>query len=313
MNILFYHPFFDSNGWIPLIQNQLPEATVYEYCAGQNLPADYALIWKPTHEMLAHRHDLKAIFALGAGVDAILDQLKDIPDLLPKNVSLYRLEDAGMAIQMQEYTAAIVMRYFRRFDEYYQQQLIQQWRFLPSHQYDKFIIGIMGLGVLGSQVAIYLTRLGFKVKGWSHSLKSISGIDSYSHDQLDTFLSGTKVLINLLPSTEQTQGILNKQLFSKLADEAYLINIARGKHLVEEDLLSAIASKQIKAATLDVFHQEPLQKDHPFWTNKAITITPHISALTKSDIAIPQIIEKIRRIEKGEKVIEGLIDLNKGY
>ncbi|WP_392561428.1 glyoxylate/hydroxypyruvate reductase A [Orbus sturtevantii] len=313
MNILFYHPFFNSNDWIPLIQQQLPEAIVYPYCAGQNPPADYALIWKPNHEMLAHRHDLKAIFALGAGVDAILDQLQQTPDLLPKNVPLYRLEDAGMALQMQEYTIAIVMRYFRRLDEYYQQQIMQQWRFLPPHQYDQFIIGVMGLGVLGAQVAKRLASLGFKVKGWSYSLKSIAGIDCYHHDQLDIFLSGTKLLINLLPSTQETQGILNKQLFCKLADDSYLINIARGKHLVKADLLSAISSNKIKAATLDVFAQEPLPKDDSFWDNKAITITPHISALTKAEIAVPQIIEKIHRIERGEKVVEGLIDFNKGY
>lgn len=313
MDILFYHPLFDSKAWIPLIKQQLPEAIIHQYYLGENLPADYALIWKPTYEMLGHRNTLKAIFALGAGVDAILDQLPQTPGLLPKNVPLYRLEDAGMALQMQEYTVATVMRYFRRLDEYQKLQQNQQWQFLSPHQYDQFTIGVMGLGILGAKVAQSLNNMGFNVKGWSRSTKSIAGIKCYNSDQLHSFLSGTKLLINLLPSTPETQGILNSELFAMLADESYLINIARGKHLVEEDLLSAIENKKIKAATLDVFCHEPLAKDHPFWTNQNITVTPHVSAITQPNIAIPQIIEKIHRIERGEHVTEGLVDLKKGY
>lgn len=313
MDILFYHPSFDSDDWIPLLKKQLPNAVIHQYFVGENPPADYALIWKPTVDMLGHRHELKAIFALGAGVDAILEPLPQTPNLLPTNVPLYRLEDAGMALQMQEYTLATVMRYFRRLDEYQQLQLNQQWQFLAPHKYDEFVIGVMGLGILGAKVAQNLNRIGFKVKGWSQSIKSIMGVECYGSDQLNSFLSGTKLLINLLPSTPETQWILNSELFAKLVDESYLINIARGKHLVEDDLLLAIKNRKIKAATLDVFYHEPLAKNHAFWTNNAITITPHISALTQPDIAITQIVEKIKRIERGEFVNEGLIDLNKGY
>lgn len=313
MDILFYHPFFDSKAWIPLIKKQLPEAIVHQYCIGVNPPADYALIWQPTYEMLGQRNTLKAIFTLGAGVDAILEQLPKTPGLLPKNVPLYRLEDAGMALQMQEYTVATVMRYFRRLDEYQKLQQNQQWQFIAPHQYDQFTIGVMGLGILGAKVAQCLNNMGFKVKGWSRSTKSIVGIKCYNSDQLHSFLSGTKLLINLLPSTPETQGILNTKLFTMLADEAYLINIARGKHVIEDDLLLAVKNKKIKAATLDVFCHEPLGKDHPFWTNESITITPHISAITQPSIAIPQIIEKIHRIERGEHVTEGLVDFKRGY
>ncbi|WP_392558980.1 2-hydroxyacid dehydrogenase [Orbus mooreae] len=313
MDILFYHPSADSNDWIARIMAQLPNANVYTYHQGATQTADYALVWDPTREILSHQDNLKGIFILGAGVDKILNQQKRMPGLLPQNVPLYRLEDAGMALQMQEYAIASVMRYFRRLDEYYQQQQHKQWHVLSAHSYEEFVIGVMGLGVLGEQVATRLAALGFKVKGWSRSKKSIDHVDCYSQNQHDEFISGTKLLINLLPCTPQTQGILNKSLFTKLEDGAYLINLARGNHVVEEDLLNAIANKKIKAATLDVFATEPLPSEHPFWCTPEITITPHISALTQADKAIPQIVEKILRIEKGEKVAEGLIDLEKGY
>lgn len=313
MNILFYHPAGDKEGWLPLLKRRLPHVNIYPYQDGANPLADYALIWQPHKHVLAKQNNLKAIFVLGAGVDAILDQLAYSPELLPKNVPIYRLEDAGMALQMQEYAIATVMRYFRRLDEYERQQRHKQWQALPIYSYDQFIIGVMGLGILGKHVASSLSKLGFTVKGWSRSKKSIDGIACYDQQQLDEFVCGTKLLINLLPSTPQTQGILNANLFAKLADNAYIINLARGKHLIEQDLLAAMLTNKIKAATLDVFNNEPLSTDHPFWQHPAITITPHISALTLVDNSVSQIIDKILQIEKGETVANGLIDLDRGY
>lgn len=313
MNILFYHPFFNTDDWLPALQQQLPEATFYAWQKGTNPPANYALVWHPTYEMLAHRKDLTAIFMLGAGVDGLLAQLQTAPDLLPNGVPVYRLQDAGMVEQMQEYTLATVMRYFRRLDEYQTQQSEHKWAYLAPYEYSDFTIGILGLGVLGAKVAEHLASLGFHVKGWSRSQKQIKQVECYSESQLSEFLKGTKLIINLLPSTPQTQGILNKTLFSQLEQEAYLINIARGKHLIEDDLIQALQSKQIKAATLDVFIQEPLPKEHPFWTRPDITITPHISAITKPLAAIPQIVTRIKQLEQGIAVQDGLVDLERGY
>lgn len=313
MDILFYHPFFKADDWLPALQKQLPDAKFHAWQKGSNPPADYALVWHPTYEMLAHRQDLTAIIMLGAGVDGLLAQLQTTPDLLPKCVPVYRLQDAGMVEQMQEYTLASVMRYFRRLDEYRLQQSERKWAYLAPYEYNNFTIGVLGLGVLGAKVAERLVSLGFHVKGWSRSRKQIDQVECYSESQLDEFLKGTKLIINLLPSTPQTQGILNKTLFSQLEQEAYLINIARGKHLIEDDLIQALQSKQIKAATLDVFVQEPLPKDHPFWTHPDITITPHISAITKPLAAIPQIVGRIKQLEQGMMVQDGLVDLERGY
>lgn len=314
MDIFFYTPVFDTDEWLPMLQKALPQARFHLWQTNQTLPqVDYALVWRPKPNMLAGQKKLKAIFALGAGVDAILDQLTDEPDLLPKNVPLYRLEDTGMARQMIEYTTASVMRYFRRLDEYQQLQRECNWQYLPPYEYDDFSIGVMGLGVLGSQVAMHLASLGFNVKGWSRSLKQIKSVTCYGYSQFEDFLCGTKLLINLLPSTPQTREILNISLFKKLAEGAYLINIARGKQLVEQDLLIALDNGLIKAATLDVFVKEPLAATHPFWQHNQITITPHISAMTKPIAASEQIIDKINRIEKGEIVLDGLVDIQKGY
>lgn len=312
MDIIYYHPYFNVEEWINGIEKRLPQARVRAWKEGDNGNADYALVWKPPYEMLAGRKGLKAIFALGAGVDAILDQVREHPEMNPENVPLIRLQDAGMALQMEEYALAAVLRYFRRLDDYQQQQLAGKWEYLPPYTHKEFVIGVTGLGVLGANVARRLAELGFTVKGWSKSKKTIANVATYDASQLNEFLSGTKLLVNLLPNTPQTAGILNRSLFNQLAEGAFLINIARGNHLVEQDLLDSLSSGRLTAATLDVFAQEPLPKSHPFWQHPKITVTPHISAITLPDEAMEQICKKIRALEAGQSV-EGVVDFTKGY
>ncbi|HGW5809192.1 TPA: NAD(P)-dependent oxidoreductase, partial [Serratia marcescens] len=266
MNIIYYHPLFNAQEWLAGIKQRLPQAEIREWQRGDERPADYALVWRPPHEMLANRCDLKAVFALGAGVDAILDQERKHPGTLPAGVPLLRLEDTGMAQQMQEYALSYVLRYFRRFDEYQALQQRQEWQPLDPHSLDDFTIGILGAGVLGQSVARKLTEFGFSVRCWSRSAKQIDGVQSFAGEaQRAAFLDGVKLVINLLPNTPETVGILNRELFAQLSTGAYLINIARGAHLVEADLLTALDQGQLAAATLDVFAREPLPQDHPFW------------------------------------------------
>jgi glyoxylate/hydroxypyruvate reductase A len=312
MKIIYYHPFFNAKAWLNGMKKRLPHADIRQWHEGDEAEASYALVWKPPYRMLAGRSGLKAIFALGAGVDAILQQQRETPDFIPPGVPLIRLENAGMARQMQEYATATVLRYFRRFDDYQQRQRLKKWEYLPPYGYEEFTVGVMGLGVLGSEVASQLANLGFTVKGWSQSKKQIAGVNTFKADELSSFLTGTKVIINLLPNTPKTVGILNKGLFEQLVKGAYIINIARGVHLVEDDLLAALNAGQLSAATLDVFAEEPLPQDHPFWLHPKITLTPHISALTLPDLAMDQISLKINALEQGETV-DGIIDLTKGY
>jgi len=313
MNIIYYHPLFNAQDWLAGIKQRLPQANVREWQPGDDRPADYALAWRPPHEMLANRRQLKGVFALGAGVDAILEQERQHPGTLPAGVPLLRLEDTGMAQQMQEYALSYVLRYFRRFDEYHLLQQQQKWQPLDPHQQDNFIIGILGAGVLGKSVAQKLVELGFNVRCWSRSPKQIDGVESFAGaEQRTAFLEGTRLLINLLPNTPETAGILNRHLFAHLVPGAYLINIARGAHLVEDDLLQALEQGQIAAATLDVFVNEPLPQAHPFWRHPRVTITPHIAAITLPEQAMDQIAANIRTLEAGQTPA-GVVDVQLGY
>lgn len=313
MNIIYYHPLFNAQEWLAGIKQRLPQAEIREWQRGDERPADYALVWRPPHEMLANRRDLKAVFALGAGVDAILDQERKHPGTLPAGVPLLRLEDTGMAQQMQEYALSYVLRYFRRFDEYQALQQRQEWQPLDPHSLDDFTIGILGAGVLGQSVARKLTEFGFRVRCWSRSAKQIDGVQSFAGEaQRAPFLDGVNLLINLLPNTPETIGILNRELFAQLSAGAYLINIARGAHLVEADLLAALEQGQLAAATLDVFAREPLPQDHPFWRHPRVTITPHIAAITLPQQAMDQIAANIRALEAGHAPA-GVVDRQRGY
>jgi glyoxylate/hydroxypyruvate reductase A len=263
--------------------------------------------------MLAGRADLRAIFNLGAGVDAILALEREQPGTLPPNAPLIRLEDTGMAPQMAEYVTHAVLRYLRRFDEYEALQRERRWQVLDPHPRDTFTVGVLGLGVLGAHVAQTVARFGMPVRGYSRSAKQVEGITTFAGEaRFDAFLDGVKVLVNLLPHTPDTANVLNARTFSKLARGAYLINVARGAHLVEADLLDALASGQLAAATLDVFQEEPLPPDHPFWQEPRITVTPHMSALTLREESVAQIAQKMLALERGEAV-GGVVNIERGY
>ena len=313
MNIIFYHPFFDSELWINGMKKHLPQADIRKWIPGDNQPADYALVWLPPRECLAGRTTMKGVFALGAGVDAILKQEQANPGTLPAGVPVIRLEDTGMGAQMQEYAVAKALWYFRKMDIYKRQQEQRIWKAQPAFTFDEFEIGVLGTGVLGRSVAEKLAEFGFKVHGWSRTPKQIPGVTSFhGNDQLDEFLSHSRLLINLLPDTPQTRGILNQSLFSKLPQSSYLINLARGSHLVDNDLLEAIDDGQIAGASLDVFATEPLPEMHPFWTHPRVDVTPHIAAFTIPSEAMKAIVANIERIERGEAP-QGVVNMELGY
>jgi glyoxylate/hydroxypyruvate reductase A len=313
MKILFYMPDAEAAAWLHDFARALPHAGLREWQPGDTAPADFAVVWRPPREMLAGRADLRAIFNLGAGVDAILSLEREQPGSLPRNAQLIRLEDTGMAPQMAEYVTHAVLRYLRRFDEYATLQRERRWHVLDPHPRETFTVGVLGLGVLGAHVARTLAAFGLPVRGYSRSAKEVEDIAAFAGEaQFDAFLDGVKVLVNLLPHTPDTANMLNARTFSKLARGAYLINVARGAHLVEADLLDALASGQLAAATLDVFRQEPLPPDHPFWREPRITVTPHMSALTLREESVAQIAGKLLALERGEAV-SGVVNIERGY
>lgn len=312
MEIIFYHPTFDIPYWIAELEKQLPGSRVREWKPGDDRPADYALVWHPPVEMLQGR-DLKAVFALGAGVDSILSKLREHPQMLPLSIPLFRLEDTGMGLQMQEYAVSQVLHWFRRFDDY--QALKQQARWQPLDEYrrEDFTIGIMGAGVLGAKVAQGLQAWGFPLRSWSRSRKAWPQVQSFAGaDELNEFLRETRVLINLLPNTAETVGIINQQLLAQLPDGSYVLNLARGVHVVEDDLLAALESGKLKGAMLDVFSREPLPAASPLWAHPRVAMTPHIAAVTWPQEAITYIAGTISQLERGETV-SGQVDRQRGY
>lgn len=313
VEILFYHPTFDVTQWTPLLQRHLPHARLRAWQTGDNAPADYALVWYPPYEMLRGRTHLKAIFVLGAGVDSLLSRLNEHPDLVPPGVPLYRMEDTGMAAQMQEYAVSQVLHWFRRFDDYAALQREARWEPLEEYRHADFTVGVLGAGVLGGQVAQRLRGWGFPVRCWSRSRKTYPDIESFAGaDELSAFLRGTRVLINLLPNTPETAGIINAGLLAALDDNAYVLNLARGAHLVEDDLLSALDSGKVKGAMLDVFHQEPLPAQSLLWRHPHVRITPHVAAVTRPDEAAAFIAQSISRIERGDAP-QNQVDVTRGY
>jgi glyoxylate/hydroxypyruvate reductase A len=317
MELLLYLGGVDPAPWLAACALHLPAARVRIWSESDALqpqaPIDYALLWKPPPALFAACGSAHALFNLGAGVDALLDLNQRLPGILPAGVPLIRLDDAGMAQQMTDYVSHAVLHYFRRFDDYARQQRLHEWQMVEPHLRETFHIGVMGLGQLGSSVAQGLRALGFPLRGWSRSQKQLDGIRCHAGvGQFETFLDGCKVLVNLLPNTPQTRDILNRHTFARLATPAYLINVARGAHLVEADLLAAIAGGRIAGATLDVLRDEPLPAANPLWDEPRIRITPHISALTLPADSVAQIAQKIAALERGERVT-GEVDPLRGY
>ncbi len=313
ISILFYKHQDDPAPWLADLARQLPQARIRMWHPGDADPADYALVWKPPLELLQRRQGLKAVFNLGAGVDVLLGFLREHPFLLPPHVSLIKLDDAGMAAQMNHYVGHAVLRHFRQMDAYGQLKQEMRWHVLPPKIQADYPIGVMGLGALGMQVASYLAAMGFPVRGWSRSGKHLAGVQCYSGEEtLPVFLDGLQVLVNMMPLTAQTENMLDRTVFNCLARGAHLINVARGAQVVDDDLLAALSSGQLGGATLDAFRTEPLPSGHPFWREPRIAITPHIAALTERTESIRQIASKIEALEKGESV-GGIVDLARGY
>jgi glyoxylate/hydroxypyruvate reductase A len=309
MDIIFHSAGANPELWQYALQQAMPDANMRVWHEGDTAAADYALVWKPPAEMLRGRTDLKAIFNLGAGVDAILH----LADALPAGVPVVRLDDAGMGVQMAEFVAHAVLRYFRRLDDYAMQNREQLWRCLKPYEKKDFSIGILGLGVLGNRILDALRVFDFPLNGWSRTQKNLPGVNCYAGNaQLDSFLRASRVLVVILPLTTETENLLDKTKLAQLPKGAYVINVARGAHIIEADLLDLIQQGHIAGATLDVFREEPLPPAHPFWQEPRITITPHISALTMRDESARQIAAKITALQNGLP-IAGLVDQSRGY
>ena len=307
MKILLVLPRDRLDAWRAALATAFPEATIALWPESPPDP-DYALVWKPPHELFVHVRPRKAIFNLGAGVNALLE----VP-ALPADIPVIRLEDAGMAVQMAEYVTLAVLRAYREADAYAAQQRAGRWQPRPRIAKAAFGVGVLGFGVLGQAIAAALAPFDFPLAGWSRERKAVPGVTSFSgRAELSAFLARSRALICLLPVTPETRGLLDRTNLATLPPGAYLVNIARGEIVVDEDLVALLDAGHLAGATLDVFHEEPLPAAHPFWHHPLITLTPHNSAVTLVDESIAQIAAKIRQLERGENVT-GIVDRARGY
>jgi len=309
MALLIYSPTHPVADWAAAIRALAPDLDVRIWPdAGDPAEIDVALVWKPPAGLLQSFPNLKLMQSFGAGVDGILAD----PNI-PRHVPLARVVDGRLTVGMTEYVLLHVLRFHRQVDAMQQNQRTKTWQWLPPVDPSERVIGIMGLGTLGGHVAAKLVDLGFQVASWSRGLKAVEGVTSFHGDEhLDGFLRICNVLVCLLPLTPQTRGIVCRRTLSLLPRGAYLINAARGGHVVDADLLHALDSEWLAGATLDVFNEEPLGDNHPFWTHPKVTVTPHNAADSIPAHVAPQIVDNIRRLQAGQPILR-LVDYRRGY
>jgi glyoxylate/hydroxypyruvate reductase A len=268
----------------------------------------YCMTWKPLPGIYDRMPDLQALFVLGAGVERFLADAT-----IPPRVQIVKMAEPGLTQAMEHYVLWQVLNHHRRFWELDAAQREARWidQTYPAPWERK--VGVMGLGTLGEAVARMLKRFGFDTRGWSRSAKAIDGVAVFAGaERVDAFLEGLEILVCLLPLTSETRGILNADLFRRMPPGAGLVNVGRGAQLNEADLISALDSGQLSAASLDVFAAEPLPAGHPFWRHPRIFMTPHLAADVDPQSAALAIKRQIDRFEAGQ-ALEHVADRTRGY
>jgi glyoxylate/hydroxypyruvate reductase A len=305
---------WDPKGWDARFRALAPRRDIrlWPDRVGDAGDVAYACAWKPPPGVLAGYANLKAIFSLGAGVDHLVND-PSLPD-----VPVARIVDPDLTMRMSEYVALHVLMHHRRQRLYDAQQRDRLWRDHHQPAAGEVCIGVMGLGVLGRDAIEVLSRLGFRLAGWSRSAKTIPGVETFFGSAgLDGFLARSEILVCLLPHTPATEGILNLAALGKLKRDgalggAYLINAGRGALQVDADIVAALDQGLIAGATLDVFPTEPLPGESPLWRHPRVTITPHNAAASDPRALVTKVLHQIDRFEQG-LALEHVIDRRAGY
>lgn len=308
--ILLYTPSpKETQAYIALFRAAMPQQTFITLDELDD-PSQvaYVVTWGPPAGLFAGLPALRGVFALGAGVDKLLAR-DDLDPALP----IYRLLDGGMAAQMLEYVRFGVLSYQRHMDIYRRQQVAGVWKMLPPRLSADVRVGVLGLGEIGLAVARGLQADGYRVQGWSRTPRSLPGLPSHhGQEGLHTLLAESDVLACVLPSTPETAGLLDAATLARLPAGAMLINAGRGDLLDEMALLAALDEGRLRCAQLDVFAQEPLPPDSRLWQHPAVTLTPHIAAITLRQQAVAQIADRLQRLAQGEAVA-GQVERQRGY
>lgn len=306
MSLLVCVPNRDNTKLMQKLAELLPNTKIEQWPEVENLTeVEVVLAWNAPTSLWSQLPNLRLVQSYGAGVDSIDLQA------LPQHVPVARIVDPNLAKDMAEYVLTHVLAHKLRLKQYFSQQQQQIWKPNRAHAFNR--VGILGFGELGKAVAKQLLLNGFEIRAWANSEKQ--------HDNVQCFVgpkgylevvNQSDYLVCLLPLTEHTEGVLNHATFSAMPNHAVLINVARGKHVNEYDLLRALDNGEIAGATLDVFATEPLPAEHPFWQHQKITITPHAAALTCLNTAVKQIAENVGKAMKGKEITH-LVDKQRGY
>jgi glyoxylate/hydroxypyruvate reductase len=311
---LFVTPTWDGQAWATHMGKAMPTRSVRVWPdMGPVRDVHYVAAWLPPANVLKSLPNLKVIFSLGAGVDAILSDPS-----LPPDKPIVRVNDPDLTMRMTEHVVLQVLMHHRQQRRLDANQTLKTWHQFPQHAASALRVGVMGLGVLGADAARKLAVLGFPTAGWSRTPKTIDGVQCFSGaDQLDVFLGRTDVLVCLLPATAETDGILNCKLIQKLSrggpfGAPILINAGRGRQQVETDIVAALEAGELHGASLDVFSKEPLPLDSPFWSHPKVILTPHSAADSDPATICNYVARQIARFEQ-DGHLENLVDRDRGY
>lgn len=305
MSLLIIASNKDITSWIKAFKGYDHTLDIQVYPNVQNKDKIiFAIVWSKNNINFQEYKNLKCISSMGAGVDHILCN-KTI-----QNINIVKIIDEQLVNSMWQYLLSVVMNILTNHYKYIRQQKKKVWKLHEVKEIKDTTIGVLGLGQLGNKVSQKFNKMGFNVKGYSKNKKEIRKIETFI--DIDLFCKNVDILINLLPLTNETHGFLDKKLFSKLNNEAYIINVGRGQHLNEKDLIDALNNKKLSGATLDVFDNEPLESSHPFWKDDRIIITPHSASITNPQSVVTQIMTNYRRVKEDKEPLNQ-INFQKGY
>jgi glyoxylate/hydroxypyruvate reductase len=307
--ILFHCPWDNADEWLGALRAALPDDEFRIWPdIGPVEDIDFAMVWKLPHGNLADLPNLLAVASLGAGVDALLAD----PDL-PRHIPITRLVDPLMVDRMAEYVTATVLHHHLGLDRYDQQQDAVHWQRHPTTDAGDRTVALLGLGQMGRRCAQHLGALGFKLRGWSRSPKTVDGVMcDHGEDGLKETLKMAEIAVLLLPLTARTTNLMDRSAFAAMPRGSYLINCSRGEVVVDGDLLAALDSGHLAGATLDAFREEPPRQDDPYWRHPKVRLTPHIAALSSSASAALILAEQVRRAREG-RPLRDVVDIGAGY
>lgn len=309
MSLVIFSKVHKVKPWLDALKDAAPDIDVITYDKIQDKNSVlFALAWNYPKGIFKEYPNLKCISSMGAGVDHIMSD----PDI-PEQVKIVRIVDPLLSQDLAEFALALIMNQMRKLTDYRLLQNQKTWKKRKYKRISDVRVGIMGTGAIGDHVAKFLLSTGFSVTGWGNNPGNQKEYKRFhGTDQLEEFLRTPDILICLLPLTPETRGILNKDNLAKLPQGTFLINLGRGPHVVDQDLIKMIDNGHLAGASLDVFDNEPLSDDHPFWLHPAIHITPHVASITTPESVAPQIVENYRRAIRDEELMNQ-VDRKKGY